>query len=99
MCEKHLNLCQKRISATPDIVTHSHTSAERFGTVGMIIGAKHTAFEHVTAGIPKHFHGNAKSAAERLIKQEFILAKLSSYGLQISLNPERIDEMIEMIED
>ncbi len=64
-----------------------------------IIGAKHTAFEHVTAGIPKHFHGNAKDTAERLIKQGLILTKPTSYGLQISLNPERIEEIIELIED
>jgi hypothetical protein len=63
-----------------------------------IIGAKHTAFEHVTSGIPKHFHGSAKNTAERLIKQGLMLSKPTSYGLQISLNPERIEEIIRMIE-
>ncbi|MBI4451622.1 hypothetical protein HY642_06630 [Candidatus Woesearchaeota archaeon] len=63
-----------------------------------IIGGKHTAFEHITAGIPKDMHGSAKNAAEELIKQGLILTKPTSYGLQISLNPERIAEIIKIIE-
>ena len=63
-----------------------------------IIGGKHTAFEHVTAAIPKHLHGDAKKMAEELIKQGLILTKPTSYGLQISLNPDRIDEIILIIE-
>lgn len=64
-----------------------------------IIGGKHTAFEHVTAAVPRHLHGEAKKAAAELIKQGFILAKPTSYGLQISLNPERIDEVLILIEN
>lgn len=63
-----------------------------------IIGGKHTAFEHVTAGIPKHLHGEAKNAADELIKQGLVLTKPTSYGLQISLNPDRIDEIARIIE-
>ncbi len=63
-----------------------------------IIGGKHTAFEHVVSGIPKHAHGDAKKAAEELIRQRFILAKPTSYGLQISLNPEKIEEIVRIIE-
>ena len=61
-----------------------------------VVGGKHTAFEHVMSGIPKHLAGDAKRAAEELIKEGLILAKSTSYGLQISLNPEMLDE-IEMI--
>ena len=63
-----------------------------------MIGGKHTAFEHVTAGIPKDLHGDAKKAAEELIKQGLICTKPTSYRLQISLNPERIDEITQIIE-
>jgi len=63
-----------------------------------IIGGKHTAFEHVTAGIPKHLNGDAKKAAEDLIKQGLILTKPTSYGLQMSLNTDRIDDIIRIIE-
>jgi len=63
-----------------------------------IIGGKHTAFEHITAGIPSHLQGEAKKAAQELIKEGFILAKPTSYGLQISLNPKRIEEITRIIE-
>jgi hypothetical protein len=63
-----------------------------------MIGGKHTAFEHVTAGIPKHLHGDAKKAAEALIKEGLIIPKPTSYGLQISLNPQRIGEIIRIVE-
>jgi len=51
-----------------------------------VVGGKHTAFEHITAGVPKHLHGEAKKAAEELIKEGLILTKLTGYGLQIMLN-------------
>lgn len=64
-----------------------------------IIGEKHTAFEHITSGIPKHFAGAAKIAAEELIMQNLILAKPTSYGLQISLNPDKLEEIMLLIGD
>ncbi len=63
-----------------------------------VIGGRHTAFEHVVSGIPKHLHGEAKKVAEDLIKRHLILTKPTSYGLQISLNPDRIEEIIRIIE-
>lgn len=63
------------------------------------IGGRHTAFEHITAGIPKHLHGEAKKTAEKLIKQGFILAKPTLYGQQISLNPEKLNEVLRIIEN
>lgn len=58
-----------------------------------IIGGKHTAFEHVVSGFPSHVLGVAKKTAEELIKKDLILAKHTNYGLQVSLNPDRIDEI------
>jgi len=63
-----------------------------------VIGGKHTAFEHVISGIPSNLAGDAKSVADNLIKEGLILTKPTSYGLQISLNPERLDEIIKIIE-
>ncbi len=63
-----------------------------------VIGGKHTAFEHIMSGIPSHLAGDAKKTAEDLIKENFILAKRTSYGLQISLNPDRLEEIIKIIE-
>ncbi|MEK6964559.1 MAG: hypothetical protein AABX70_09160 [Nanoarchaeota archaeon] len=63
-----------------------------------VIGGKHTAFERVMSGLPSHVLGEAKKVTEELIKIGLILKKSTSYGLQISLNPERIDEVKRILE-
>ena len=63
-----------------------------------IIGGKHTAVEHLTKGLPKHIVGEAKEAVNEFIKERLILAKSTSYGLQVSLNPEKIEEIMKIIE-
>ena len=64
-----------------------------------VIGGKHTAIEHLTKGLPKHVVGEAKNAVDDLIKEGLILSKSTSYGLQVSLNPEKIDEISRIIEE
>ena len=64
-----------------------------------VIGGKHTAIEHLTKGLPKHIAGEAKNAVNELIKEGLILSKPTSYGLQVSLNPEKIDEISKIIEE
>ncbi len=62
-----------------------------------IIGGKHTAIENLTKSLPKHMIGKARDVVNELIKERFILAKPTSYGLQVSLNPERINEICKII--
>ena len=62
------------------------------------IGGKHTAVENLVKGLPKHAVGKAKKAVEELIKEGFISKKPTSYGLQVSLNPEKIELIIKLIE-
>ncbi|MBS3128731.1 hypothetical protein J4410_06315 [Candidatus Woesearchaeota archaeon] len=64
-----------------------------------IIGGKHTAIEHLTKGLPKHIIGEAKDAVNELIKERLIMPKYTSYGLQVSLNPEKIDVISKIIEE
>ena len=64
-----------------------------------VIGGKHTAIENLTTGLPKHTVGDAKNVVHELIKEGFILSKSTSYGLQVSLNPEKIDEISKIIEE
>ncbi len=64
-----------------------------------VIGGKHTAIEHLTKGLPKHVVGEAKNAVEDLIKEGMILSKPTGYGLHVSLNPEKIDEISRIIEE
>jgi len=63
-----------------------------------VIGGKHTAIEHLTKGLPKHAVGEAKNIVKELVKEGLILQKSTSYGLQVSLNPEKIDEIAKIIE-
>lgn len=62
-----------------------------------VIGGKHTALEHVMSGIPSHAYGDAKKAAEDLIRQGLVIPKPTNYGLQISLNPEKLEEIKRMM--
>ncbi len=64
-----------------------------------VIGGKHTAVENLTKGLPKHAVGEAKQAVKELVKEDLVLEKPTSYGLQVSLNPEKIDEIFRIIED
>ncbi|MBI2140395.1 hypothetical protein HYU14_05705 [Candidatus Woesearchaeota archaeon] len=64
-----------------------------------IIGGKHTAVEHLSKGLPKHAVGASKEAIDELIREGFILPKRTSYGLQVSLNPDKIHEVAGLIEE
>ena len=52
-------------------------------------GASHTSFDNLPKGFPGHVRGDVKKVAEKLIKQSILLAKPTSYGLEVSLNPDR----------
>ena len=53
------------------------------------IGGKHTAIENLRKGLPGHMKGDIKHAVHALVKEEVLLLKPTSYGLQVSLNPEK----------
>jgi hypothetical protein len=61
------------------------------------IGHRHTSIDNVPKGFPKHLRGEVKKATKRLIKEGFIIAKTTAYGLQVSLNPRKIAEIEEII--
>jgi len=58
-----------------------------------IIGGVHTHFDTIKKGFPSHLGKNIEKIAKELIKQQFILTKPTSYGLQIFLNKEKITEI------
>jgi len=62
-----------------------------------VIGGVHTHFDTVTKGFPAHLGKDIKKIAKELIKERFILTKPTSYGLQISLNKEKLREIEEDI--
>ncbi len=61
-------------------------------------GGKHTAFDNLQKGVPSHLRNEMKNAGKELIKEGFLIPKPTSYGLQISLNPRKKDEINEFID-
>jgi hypothetical protein len=59
-----------------------------------IIGEKHTAADNAVKCLPKDIRGDGKKALKKLIRDGYILPKTTSYGLEVSLNPRRIQEII-----
>jgi len=62
-----------------------------------MIGNKHTHFDTIKRGFPSHLGKDIKKIAEQLIRQGWIIGKPTSYGLQISLNKNKIQEIEEFI--
>ncbi|MFH0870060.1 MAG: hypothetical protein V1866_03310 [archaeon] len=57
------------------------------------IGEKHTSIDNLPKGFPKHIRGDIKKAAENLIRKGFIMAKPTSYGLEVSVDPKQLEEI------
>jgi len=57
-----------------------------------IIGGKHTSFDTLRRGFPIHLGKDVRKIAEALVKKGYIIKKSTNYGLQISLNKEKINE-------
>lgn len=62
-----------------------------------IIQHKHTSFENLPKGFPPHLRGEVKEVAEELIREGLFLSKPTSYGLEVSLNHVRIQEIERII--
>lgn len=63
-----------------------------------IWGAKHTSIDNLHKGFPSDTKGQAKEVAKELIKEEFLLSKPTSYGLEVSLNPRKKEEIYTLLE-
>jgi hypothetical protein len=64
-----------------------------------IWGGCHTAFDELPKGLPKHLRGQARKAAEELISEGLLMPKQTSYGLHVSLNPQRKADIDKIIND
>jgi len=62
------------------------------------IGERHTSIDNVPKGFPKHEYKRVRKAVKKLIKEGLIIVKPTSYGIQVSLNPAKIDKIREIIE-
>ncbi len=57
------------------------------------VGGRHTDLQNLKKGLPGHFRGDVKEAAEELIREGILLPKPTSYGLHVSLNPQKRAEI------
>ena len=62
------------------------------------IGGKHTSAANLPKGLPRDMHGDAKKAVKNLIRQGYIVPKITGYGLEVSLNSGRINEIKQILE-
>ena len=62
-----------------------------------VIGAKHTHYDSLKSGFPKHLGKEIEYAIKKLIKIEWLITKPTSYGLQVSLNKDKIKEIEDFI--
>ena len=67
-------------------------------------GESHTAYENLfkvfrSEALGKHGMNDAKNVADNLIKNGFIIRKPTSYGMQVSLNPNKSQEIKKLIKE
>ena len=62
-----------------------------------VIGGVHAPYDTLRRGFPSHLGKNIDKIAKELIKEKFIATKPTSYGLQVSLNKEKLKEIEDFI--
>ncbi|HUW43785.1 MAG TPA: hypothetical protein VMV95_02395 [Bacillota bacterium] len=62
-----------------------------------VIGGVHTHFDTLRRGFPSHLGKDINKIAKELIKKNWVLTKPTSYGLQVSLNKNKLREIEEFI--
>ncbi len=62
-----------------------------------VIGGVHTHYDTIKRGFPSHLGKEIDKVAKELIKGRLIVTKPAHYGLQISLNKDKIKEIDEFI--
>ncbi len=58
-----------------------------------VIGGVHTHFDTLKRGFPGHLGREVNKIAKELIKEGFLITKPAPYGLQVSLNKEKLNEI------
>ena len=62
-----------------------------------VIGGVHTHFDAVRKGFPSHWGKDVSNLTKKLVKRRFLILKQASYGLQVSLNKDKIQEIDDFI--
>lgn len=61
------------------------------------IGKKHISLENLKTGFPSHLKGDIDKKLKRLVKDNLILQHPTSYGPQYALNPQRLQDIMDML--
>ncbi|HSA98416.1 MAG TPA: hypothetical protein VLF17_04995 [Candidatus Nitrosotenuis sp.] len=62
-----------------------------------VIGGRHISLEDLRTGCPSHERGNIERTLKKLVKENLIVQHPTSYGMQYALNPQRIDEIMKIL--
>ncbi len=60
-------------------------------------GASHTSIDNLHKSCPPHLKGKYVEVADELVKNGLVLAKPTGYGVEVSLNPRRREEIVESV--
>jgi hypothetical protein len=63
------------------------------------IGKKHISLENLKTGFPSHLKGDVDKKLKKLVKENLILQHPTSYGPQYALNPQRLEEIIKILDE
>ena len=58
----------------------------------------HTSIDNLPKGFPKDIRGKVKFHIEELIKERILFVKPTSYGTEVSINPEKKQKIMNYIE-
>ena len=61
------------------------------------IGEKHTSADNIPKGFPKSERREIKKALKNLIREGYVVPKITRYGLEVSLNPRLLAEIHRII--
>ena len=62
-----------------------------------VVGAKHISLEDLRTGCPSHERGNIEKNLKKLVKENLVLQHPTSYGMQYTLNPQRLQEIMKIL--
>jgi len=63
------------------------------------IGKKHISLENLKTEFPSHLKGDVDKKLKKLVKENLILQHPTSYGPQYALNPQRLQEIIKILDE
>ena len=63
-----------------------------------LVGGKHTDIKNIRKGAPLNFYSEIDELVNELIKQGFIIVKVTSYGKHVSLNPRLLKDIDDFIQ-